>query len=107
MNPTKALKKWMKRCRLFHEQDGKCHWCKCEMELTLRPKRGQVCQPNLATFEHLDDRLSPERGKHPGERRVVLACWECNNQRAYVTQRMTPIEEIRRRCSRPARQLSA
>jgi hypothetical protein len=42
---------------------------------------------NLATYEHLDSKLSPERGKHPGKQRVVLACWSCNNQRSIDEQR--------------------
>lgn len=38
--------------------------------------------PDAATLDHLDDRWSPERGMHPGERRRVAACRECNERRS-------------------------
>ena len=35
---------------------------------------------NFATFDHLRDRLHPQRQERAngGERRIVLACWHCN-----------------------------
>ena len=38
----------------------------------------QPSPPDLATFEHLDSRYSPERGRHSGERRVVLSHHACS-----------------------------
>lgn len=45
------------------------------------PKRGTPTPLDLCTFDHLDDRYSPERGKHPNTYRNVAACWDCNNKR--------------------------
>ncbi len=48
-------------------------------------------------MEHLDDRHSQERGKHPGEQRIVLACWECNNRRSRLMEKIQPLELLQRR----------
>jgi hypothetical protein len=79
-------KQWAKKIRLYNSQQGLCHYCKNDM-LLVPPKfakRVFELRPalkNFCTFEHLDDRWSSERGKHPGETRVVLACNECNQFR--------------------------
>ncbi len=57
--------------------------------------RGTRLPANAATFEHLDDRFSTERGQHAGERRVVLACSSCNHDRAVLAQRAVPINMLR------------
>lgn len=76
---TLSEKRWRKRLRLYEFQGGKCFWCNGEMILV----KGHIePQPaNLATLEHLDDRLDPARGSFVGERRVVLACYRCNQKR--------------------------
>lgn len=73
-----------KRQQLFKEQGGLCHWCRETMVLIERVPGGIWIRqrPDEATIEHLDPRYSPERGKHPGEVRQVLACSKCNNERA-------------------------
>lgn len=80
---------------MFAKQEGLCHWCNGPMVLlhgvcTYPPK-------NLATIDHLDSRLSPERGKHSGKLRKVAACWECNNKRAAAEERSLGLPELRRR----------
>ncbi len=59
--------------------------------------RHQPQPSDLATFEHLDSRYSPERGRHSGERRVVLSHHACNHAYNIVTEKQVGIEELRRR----------
>jgi hypothetical protein len=71
-----------KRDMLYAERDGLCHWCGIK---TVIPPRGVILkqQPdNMATLDHLDDRLSGRRGKMQGTRRVVLSCYRCNQARS-------------------------
>lgn len=77
---TKRLRR--QRVKLFHKQDGKCHWCAAQMVLVkvINPKDLDKT-PRLCTLDHVDSRWSPERGKHNGERRHVAACIECNKRR--------------------------
>lgn len=95
---TSTARKARKKQRLFLRQNGRCHWCKGRMVLTLRVHIKHP-EPRLATFEHLDDRFSPERGQHNGERRVVLACLECNQRRGRETQDAQGIDALRARSS--------
>jgi hypothetical protein len=77
MNPSKKKR----RDRLWHERAGMCHWCAVK---TVLPPSGVMLRhhpDNLATIDHLDGRLSPDRGKHSGKERTVLACRRCNQQR--------------------------
>jgi hypothetical protein len=85
--------------RLFHRQDGKCHWCECEMLApgSYIPKRGVKAPKNLCTYDHGDSRLSQERGSHAGEYRNVAACWQCNHDRNSAEHQATPREELWRR----------
>ena len=78
MMSKRAEKKWA----LFRLQGGRCYYCKCKMVFWDHHKRHETLPPNYATFEHLDDRYSPDRGQRFGEYRIVLACSECNNRRA-------------------------
>jgi hypothetical protein len=52
---------------------------------------------NEATIDHLDSRLSPERGMYPGLVRHVLACRVCNGRRAAEEERRLSSEELWRR----------
>ena len=73
-----------KRERLYREQRGKCYWCGVMMRIgeKWRPSGRAEPTPTYATIEHLDSRLSGERGGHSGEKRLVLACLKCNHNRA-------------------------
>jgi 5-methylcytosine-specific restriction endonuclease McrA len=63
---------------LFKKQGGKCYYCQQPMV----PATADKYQPdNACTLEHLDDKLSPERGKHKGKERTVAACRKCNLKR--------------------------
>lgn len=91
-----------KRQALFEEQNGHCFWCAVFMVLPTGGEHMRRPPLNMATLDHLRDRFHP--GRHEpvqnNERRIVLACWACNNRRGYESQQQQPIEEIRRRSSR-------
>lgn len=80
MSKTPA-KKRRQRALLFAQQHGRCYWCGCHMVMP-NPVKGQVPPLNEATLDHLDSRLSRERGTFPGQGRHVAACRQCNEQRA-------------------------
>lgn len=67
------------RARLFHAQAGLCHWCQKPMTL-LQPIPDDQNVGNIATFEHLKDRLSPG-GRKGDSGNIVCACSDCNNAR--------------------------
>ncbi len=87
-----------RRTALYHQQGGKCHWCGCEMIL-LDPAPCIGQPTNLATVDHLYDRLDPRRQIPPSgpEQRWVAACRECNHKRGRESQSAQPIEDLRRR----------
>ena len=80
---------------MFNLQGGLCYYCNQPMDLI--EGHTKTPPPHMATFEHLDDRWSPERGKHPGEFRVVLACLRCNNARNRQREAEVGIEILRER----------
>ena len=45
-------------------------------------KAGGGLRKDACTLEHLDDRYSELRGQLAGQKRVVAACYACNNRRA-------------------------
>jgi hypothetical protein len=86
MQDPKNPKRWLTaaeiqefRRRLFEEQCGLCHWCKQPMRLLL-PVPDKQNVGDVATFEHLNDRLS-KGGRKGDEGTVVAACSKCNNDR--------------------------
>lgn len=86
-----------KRAHLHRVQNGLCYWCEQPTRLVYRVPPGE--QPDdVATLEHLDDKLEPMRGKraHEGPR-IVMACHGCNNRRAKKRVASLPIEELHAR----------
>lgn len=84
------------KIRLFERQDGKCHWCGEQMldpAIIYEDKQPD----NLATLDHLDSRLSEERGKHSDNIRRVLACRRCNGNRGAKEQAQLSEFELWRR----------
>jgi hypothetical protein len=68
--------------------------------MLLLPAGTEVPQPppaNLCTIDHLDSRLSRQRGNHPGETRRVAACVACNARHNDYEQAALPREELWRR----------
>lgn len=70
-------RKRRQKAALYWHQSGLCYYCAVPVLLKEWPRR--LRQPDhLATLEHLDHKFSPERGRHQGEYRRVLACRRCN-----------------------------
>lgn len=59
----------------------------------------------MATIEHLRSRYRPDRadGNPNRERRLVLACWRCNNDMNKLEQAQVPLNEKRRRAGQAER----
>lgn len=94
-------KKLEKKRRQFARQNGLCFYCQNPMRLIDGPlPRGTRTPDDIATFEHLDDRYSPERGKHAGSRRVVLAHHLCNQIRGDARTKALPLTERHERSGR-------
>lgn len=99
----KARRARFKR-RLLEQQRGGCHWCGCDIRIYEVGPVGGTNPPDMATWDHLDDRLSPERGKHPGKIRKVLACPKCNHDRGALSCKAVPIERLRELSGRHPRE---
>lgn len=71
------------RKALYDLQGGRCYYCEIRMYLPHDGKFKPGCRRlDACTLEHLDDKYSPERGKHRGEFRRVAACAHCNERRS-------------------------
>ena len=67
---------------LIQRQHNKCHYCNGEMNREAK-------SPRLATVEHLLDKWSsPKHQKIEDESNLVAACFECNNTRGNVRNRI-------------------
>jgi len=71
------------RSHLFNEQNGKCHYCKCDTVLPTYTKgKGDSgffsCSPNTATLDHL---VPVSRGGKTNLKNLVMACYACNQKR--------------------------
>lgn len=81
-----------------------CYWCGVETVL-IEGHHGQQKPSNMATIDHLYSRLHPLRHTQPrrgggGERRLVLACDECNQRRARAEEQRLSMDEKHRRSGR-------
>lgn len=86
--PRLRTQRARRRYALFIRQERKCFYCGIEMVWHSGPKPPAQHAKRACTLEHLDDRLSPERGKHSGEERTVAACWSCNTLRGQFRSTM-------------------
>lgn len=75
---------WVEKRKRRHAENPNCHWCGIETVLVEGHSKETI--RNKATLDHMDDRFDPMRGKRGGERRVVLACWDCNHRRGRERQ---------------------
>jgi hypothetical protein len=69
---------------LWKRWEGRCYWCDCETYIY--PDNGHKDQ---ATKDHLRDRYNVTRWDVgvAGEERIVLACFECNQERGFAIDR--------------------
>lgn len=78
------------KVRLFRES-SRCYWCGCVTIIgpdgRLPGSRLVPVPKNLATVDHLYSRLDVRRLCLSHKRRLVLACYACNNRRASEEQR--------------------
>src|SRR5690348_16554359 len=88
-----AAKKRIRKANLM--KNPFCHWCGKPVRAIVA-KSGEPTPHDMATVDHLDSRLSPNRGKAQGHR-TVLACFECNQKRNDDEVTAAGIEEAWRR----------
>jgi len=78
----------------FRRQNGLCWWCgELAVLLLLAPPKYRW-NGNEATIEHLDSKLSGERGTKKGQRRRVMAHSKCNEERAKQETALLPAEVL-------------
>ena len=81
-----STKASQRRLAKLHKRNPQCHWCPRITTLMLGVNTKATVRQR-ATLDHLDDRFSPMRGRHPrGIERTVLACWDCNHKRGQRRQ---------------------
>lgn len=84
----------------FHAADPRCHWCECPtiiMPQVSKMKKGKPPE-NAATIDHLRSRYHPGRQEPAnGEKRLVLSCWRCNQERNRQEEIQLGNEELTRR----------
>ena len=71
------------KLKLFQEDD-RCHWCKRHIHLTNISRIEGTADPLMATIDHVVSKLYLHRWKQKkkGQKRKVLACYECNHKRS-------------------------
>lgn len=88
---------------LYEKQDGVCRWCPTRCVIPDRRMHG-VLPDDTATFDHLDDRFSHPRTDGGPPRRVVMACFRCNQERGRARYiEMIPLEQRRENYQKYAR----
>ena len=94
MSGTKLLKR--RRDKLFSENPY-CYWCGCVVIHPETIERKETQPKNMATIDHLRDRLNSSRTEPNPNReiRTVLSCKDCNEKRSRESEKALPIEELR------------
>jgi len=66
------------------QADPRCHWCKRPTHLTNISRIEGRADPLMATIDHVVSRHYLHRWvkKKEGQKRKVLACYECNHKRS-------------------------
>lgn len=94
MGAESNQRKREKRAWLTVQQEGKCHFCKCDLVSESTNKRH--FPKNLATLFHLRDRFHPLRHvPSHGKKVYVVACWQCANEQGSKRQAEQPIDLLR------------
>ena len=71
------------KIQLF-EKDPRCHWCKRVTKLICEKALTSEADPLMATIDHVVSRYHLHRWvkRKKGQKRKVLACYECNHNRS-------------------------
>ena len=103
MSTAKILNK--QRKRMFEEHPF-CHWCGRPLQLIER--NGGVARGDAATIDHVYSRLHPDRVTPcHNEKRRVLACYKCNNERSREETKITYLKRQQEKSgSRPLESFS-
>jgi hypothetical protein len=66
------------------KQDPRCHWCKRVTKLICEKSLKGEADPLMATIDHVISRYHPHRWvkRKTGQKRKVLACYQCNHSRS-------------------------
>lgn len=76
------------------------HCYYCGIKTIWVERSGGTALPHEATIEHLRSRLNPTRTEpcvDNKDRRITIACYKCNHERAELERQQIPVEEWRRR----------
>jgi hypothetical protein len=67
----------------LYEENPFCYWCKEPVILTNESNLHGHPNPKMATIDHVVSRFYPHRWlkRKKGQKRKVLACYECNHNR--------------------------
>ena len=89
-----------RRDRLFGESNC-CFWCGCWLVHPENFGRHESCPDNMATLDHLRDRLNPKRTEpnQNCEPRTVLSCKKCNELNGKKSEQDLSDGELQRRSS--------
>jgi len=79
-------------------RDPHCYWCGCEV-IWYKPDPHDTLPLNFATLDHVNSRVLYPGGR-PLRGETVLACRECNEERARIEQKQLGLGELRRRSGR-------
>lgn len=92
--PGKSNEGRRRRVECWWQQGGLCWWCHKPTVLMKTMKPYGRLPANAATLDHLYSKWNPLRKTKPqhGERRLVMACHACNNNRGRDEQLSRPIE---------------
>jgi len=78
--------------------DPRCHWCGKETILTNIPNISKkTMNPLMATIDHIYSRFDLRRWVKSESPKKVLACYQCNNERSIIEEKMLTKEEIQKR----------
>jgi 5-methylcytosine-specific restriction endonuclease McrA len=78
-----------RRDRLYHGQNGRCHWCDRSTWLateeapeTALARLGASCIAHVRLMQATADHITPRaHGGNDNRKNIVMACWQCNNER--------------------------
>lgn len=100
-----SFKKKRRRDRLF-EKYKTCFWCSCKLVKPENCKHDEKTPSDMATLDHLRYKRNPKRQQPnlTGKPRTVIACFECNNNRASKAEKKLPKEELWERSGRYPKQ---